>query len=146
MIGRTKESWRRFGASRPGHRFRERYRRQQQSERGWRDPRRLFFVVGGLAVAIASLLLGVLPGPGTLTFFVGLGMVSGEFYPVARLLDWAKVRARELTRWVGGVWGASAADKVLTARAGRARYGYPRHESLTLVPRRRERGRRAETE
>jgi hypothetical protein len=146
MIGRTKESWRRFGASRPGHRFRERYRRQQQSERGWRDPRRLFFVVGGLAVAIASLLLGVLPGPGTLTFFVGLGMVSGEFYPVARLLDWAEVRARELVRWVGGMWGASAADKVLTARAGRARYGYPRHESLTLAPRRRERGRRAETE
>ena len=82
-------------------------------------------MVGGLAVAIASLLLGVLPGPGTLTFFVGLGMVSGEFYPVARLLDWAEVRARELARWVGGVWGASAAGKVLMARAGRARYGYP---------------------
>jgi hypothetical protein len=61
-------------------------------------------------------------------------MVSGEFYPVARLLDWSEVRVRELARWVGGVWGASAADKVLTARAGRARYGYSRHKSLTLAP------------
>ena len=44
-------------------------------------------------------------------------MISGEFYPVARLLDWAEVRARKLGRWVGGVWGASAAGKVLVASA-----------------------------
>ena len=93
MIGRAKEGWRRFGASDPGHRFRDRYRYQQERERGWRDPRRLFFVVGGLAIALVSLAFGVLPGPGTLTFFVGLAMISGEFYPVARLLDWAEVRA-----------------------------------------------------
>ena len=117
MIGRTKESWRLFGASDPGHRFRDRYRRQQESEHGWRDPRRLFFVVGGLAIAIASLVLGVLPGPGTLTFFVGLAMISGEFYPVARLLDWAELRARELGRWIGGVWRSSAAGKALVASA-----------------------------
>ena len=72
MIGRAKESWRRFGANDPGHRFRERYRRQQEREQGWRDPRRLFYVVGGLAIALASLAFGVLPGPGTLTFFVAL--------------------------------------------------------------------------
>ena len=69
--------------------------------------------LGGLAIALASLVLGVLPGPGTLTFFVGLAMISGEFYPVARLLDWAEVRARKLGRWVGGVWRASAAGKAL---------------------------------
>ena len=117
MIGRAKEGWRRFGASDPGHRFRDRYRYQQGRERGWRDPRRLFFVVGGLVVALGSLAFGVLPGPGTLTFFVGLAMVSGEFYPVAHLLDWAEVRARKLGRWVGGVWGSSAAGKVLVASA-----------------------------
>jgi hypothetical protein len=37
MIGRTKESWRRFGASDPGHRFRDRYRRQQESEQAPSD-------------------------------------------------------------------------------------------------------------
>ena len=117
MIGRTIESWRRFEASNPGHRFQERYRRQQEGEHGWRDPRRLFFVVGGLVVAIGSLAFGVLPGPGTLTFFVGLAMISGEFLPVARLLDWAEVRARKLGRWVGSVWRSSAAGKVLVASA-----------------------------
>jgi|ERR671916_410929 hypothetical protein len=112
MIDRMKESWRRYRASKPGHRFQDRYRRQE-SELGWRDPRKLFYVVGGLTITLGSLLLGVLPGPGTLTYFVGLGMIAGEFRPVARLLDWAKVRARELGRWVRGVWRSSAAGKVL---------------------------------
>ncbi len=99
-----KESWRSFEASNPGHRFQDRYRRRQEREHGWRDPRRLFYVVGGLVLAVGSLLLGVLPGPGTLTFFLGLGMIAGEFRPVARLLDWAEVRARELGGWVKGIW------------------------------------------
>lgn len=113
MIGRTKQSWQEFKESNPGHRFQERYRRRQESEHGWRDPRKLFYVVGGLVLAVGSLLLGVLPGPGTLTFFLGLGMIAGEFLPVARLLDWAEVRVRKLGRWVGGIWRSSAAGKAL---------------------------------
>jgi hypothetical protein len=42
-------------------------------------------------------------------------MISGEFYPVARLLGWAEVRARKMGRWVGGVWKSSAAGKALVA-------------------------------
>ena len=113
MIGRTKESWRRFKASKPGHRFQERYRRRQESEHGWRDPSKLLYVVVGLIIAVGSLVLGVLPGPGTLTFFVGLGMIAGEFRPVARLLDWAEVRVRKLGRWVGDIWRSSAIGKIL---------------------------------
>jgi hypothetical protein len=40
-------------------------------------------------------------------------MVAGEFRPVARLLDWAEVRVRELAWWVRGIWRSSAAGKVL---------------------------------
>jgi hypothetical protein len=40
-------------------------------------------------------------------------MIAGEVRPVARLLDWAEVRARKLVRWVRGVWRSSAAGKVL---------------------------------
>ena len=115
MIGQAREGWRGFGASEPGHRFQDRYRRQQARERGWRDPRRLFFVVGGLVVALGSLAFGVLPGPGTLTFFLGLAMIAGEFYPVARLLDRAELGARALGRWAAGTWRASAAGKALVA-------------------------------
>jgi hypothetical protein len=113
MIGRTKRSWQRFQASNPGHRFQDRYRRRQESEHGWTDPWRLFYVLGGLILALGSLAFGVLPGPGTLTFFVGLGMTAGEVRPVARLLDWAEVRARKFGRWVGGIWKSSAGGKLL---------------------------------
>ena len=113
MFGRTKESWRRFKASKPGHSFQERYRRRQESEHGWRDPSKLLYVVVGLIIAVGSLVLGVLPGPGTLTFFVGVGMIAGEFRPVARLLDWAEVRVRKLGRWLRGIWRSSAVGKIL---------------------------------
>ena len=70
-------------------------------------------MVGGLVLALGSLLFGVLPGPGTLTFFLGLGMIAGEFGPVARLLDWAEVWARVAAKRVGGIWRSSAAGKIL---------------------------------
>jgi hypothetical protein len=72
MIAKTKRSWGRFQESKPGQRFQDRYRRRQQSEHGWTDPWRLFYVVGGLILALGSLAFGVLPGPGMLTFFVGV--------------------------------------------------------------------------
>ena len=91
MIARTKQSWQEFKESKPGHRFQDRYRRRQESEHGWKDSRRLFYVVGGLILAVGSLAFGILPGPGMLTFFLGVGMIAGEFSPVARLLDWSEV-------------------------------------------------------
>ncbi|MDP9478137.1 MAG: hypothetical protein M3R38_21060 [Actinomycetota bacterium] len=118
MIARAKQSWRLFRSSEPGRRFRERYRRRQQAERGWRDPGRLFYAVGGLIIAVGSLLLGVLPGPGTLTFFLGLGMIAGEFWPVARLMDRAEVWARVLAERVGAIWRTSAAGKALVVAVG----------------------------
>ncbi len=57
------------------------------------------------------------PGPGTLAFLLGLGMIAGESRPVARLLDRAEVGARRLARWVRGVWGSSASGKALVASA-----------------------------
>ncbi len=116
MSESAKESWQRFKRDKPGRRFQNRYRRQQEREGGWRDPRRLFFVVGGLIVAIGSLVLGVLPGPGTLTFFLGLGMIAGEFRPVARLMDWAEVRLREAARAARELWAdASPVGRVVIA-------------------------------
>ena len=70
-------------------------------------------MIGGLVIAVVSLVAGVLPGPGTLTFFLGLGMIAGEFYPVARLLDWAEVRLRSVGRTGREVW----ADASPTGRA-----------------------------
>jgi hypothetical protein len=101
----SKDEWRRFlGQSAPGRRFRNRYRRRQQAGRDRSALRRSCYVAFGIAIAIGSLVLAPFPGPGWVTFFVGLGMIAGEVLHVARFLDRAEVRLREALRHAKGMW------------------------------------------
>jgi hypothetical protein len=111
------EEWRWFFMqSSSGCRFRDRYRRRQQSGRDRSILARTCYVAFGIAMAIGSLLLAPLPGPGWGTFFVGLGIVAGEVLYVARLLDRGEVRLREALQRTKGVWDKSApAVRVLIA-------------------------------
>lgn len=78
--------------------------------------RRACYVAFGIAMAVGSLLLAPLPGPGWGTFFVGLGIVAGEVLYVARLLDRGEVRLRKALQRTKGVWDKSApAVRVLIA-------------------------------
>lgn len=111
MIRQIKQSWREFTESKPGERFKDRYRRRQQDERGhiiWR----IFLITLGAVIALGSLILAPLPGPGWATVFVGLMILAGEFLPAARSLDWLEVRLRKFWRFVEMVWRASAFGKV----------------------------------
>ena len=103
------EEWRLFlKHSAPGSRFRDRYRRRQQAGRNRSTLGRACYVAFGVAIAIGSLVLAPLPGPGWGTFFVGLGIVAGEVAYVAHSLDRAEVRLREALRSPRGVWGKPA--------------------------------------
>lgn len=103
------EEWRRFvRESVPGRRFRDRYRRRQHSNHGRSAFTRACHASFGIAVAIGSLILAPLPGPGWGTFFVGLGIVSGEVLHVARFLDRTEVEMRGSLRRARDVWGKSA--------------------------------------
>lgn len=68
------------------------------------------------------------PGPGWLIFFLGLGLIAGEFLPVARFMDWAEVRLRRLARWAIGKWTRSSpaarASIVLAILISAAALGY----------------------
>jgi hypothetical protein len=97
MIERIKISWRLFASSRPGLRFRERYRlHQSRRRRGGLEIVRICYIVGGALLIALSALLGWLPVLGWGTAILGLSMIAGEFYPVARLMDWLELRVREL--------------------------------------------------
>jgi hypothetical protein len=113
------EEWRWFlKQSAPGCRFRDRYRRRQQAGRDRSMLRRTCCVASGMAIAIGSLVLAPLPGPGLGTFFVGLGIVAGEVLRVARLLDRGEVKLREALQRTKGVWDESTpAVRVLIALA-----------------------------
>ena len=104
MLENLREDWRRFKASKSGFRFRDRCRRRQRRGQSGFDFRKALYIVGGLIIAITSLLLAPLPGPGWGTFFVGFMILAGELLIVARFLDRAKTILRGLVRRAKGVW------------------------------------------
>ena len=105
----TIEEWRWFlKYSAPGCRFRDRYRRRQQSGRNRSMLRRALYIAFGIFISLGSLLLAPLPGPGWGTFFVGLGIVAGEVLRVARLLDRGEVKLRKALQRTKGMWDKSA--------------------------------------
>lgn len=112
LIGRIKEDWRLFKASKPGYRFRDHYHRHRRSSRqrspsqGRFDFRKVLFIVAGIAIAITSIVLGPLPGPGLGTFLLGLVILASELRIVARFLDWAEVKLRRPARRAKDAWAS----------------------------------------
>jgi hypothetical protein len=101
----SRDEWRRFlGQSAPGRRFRNRYCRRQQAGGDRSSLGRACYVAFGIAIAIGSLILAPFPGPGWVTFFVGLGMIAGEVLHVARFLDRVEVELRKALRHAKGMW------------------------------------------
>jgi|SRR5215210_959832 len=104
MIERIGKSWWLFASRRPGHRFRERYRLNKSRRCGHLDLVRLSYIIGGVVLIVMSALFGWLPVLGWGTAFVGLGMIAGEVYPIARLMDWLEVRGRRLFKPLGKIF------------------------------------------
>ncbi len=103
-----RKHWREFQEDEPGRRFRDRYDRNQEKDRGRFDVGRLVNLTVGPVLVIVSVFFGWAPGPGMLTLFIGLGMVANEFRPAARFLDWGEVEVRRLWRVAEAVWSASS--------------------------------------
>lgn len=108
MFERMRKHWREFKDDKPGRRFRVRYDRNQERERGRFDVWRLVNLTVGPVLVIFSVFFGWAPGPGMLTLFIGLGMISSEFRPAAHFLDWAEIEVRKLWRVAEAVWSASS--------------------------------------
>jgi uncharacterized protein (TIGR02611 family) len=111
MFEQQRQAWREFTQSKPGERFKDRYRRRRQGEQG-RIIWRIFLITLGSFIALGSLILAPLPGPGWATVFVGLMILAGELLPAARFLDWLEVLLRRFWRSVKQTWRASVAGKV----------------------------------
>ena len=110
MIKSLKGDWEEFKESKPGERFKDRYRRRQQ-EPG-HMVKRIVLVILGAVIALGSLLTAPLPGPGFATVFLGLAILAGELLPAARFLDWSEVRLRLLWQFVVDVWQGGPFGKI----------------------------------
>ncbi|WP_221031522.1 PGPGW domain-containing protein [Actomonas aquatica] len=84
----------------PGRRFIARYRhsrREQLQVLSWR--RILRWVIGLTLVAIGAVLT-VAPGPATIFFIIGGGLLAKESRWVARLLDAAELKLQPVVCWL----------------------------------------------
>ena len=106
MIGRARENWRRFKESKPGHRFQDHYRHQQQSSSGRSNLRVILSIVGGFLVVGGGVIAVPGPGPGWLIILLGLGMIAGVSLSFASFIDRVEVKLRGLARRVVGIWVA----------------------------------------
>ena len=104
MSGGSRRSWQQFKESRPRNRFQERYHYRQQGSSNWFSPRKVVYIMGGIVIAVASLVLAPLPGPGWATFFIGLALLAGEILFVARFLDSIEVDLRKIALVFRDVW------------------------------------------
>lgn len=62
--------------------------------------RRGLVLIVGVALMLGGVVLLVLPGPGVLVIFAGLGLLATEFTWAARLLRWARTRGKQLVAQV----------------------------------------------
>jgi hypothetical protein len=104
MLDHLKEDWRHLKHGEPGQRFKDRYYLSQRRNRSRITFWRVFNIGAGSGIALGGLLMVIAPGPGWLAIFLGLGMLSGELLPVARILDRIEVRLRKLIRWLREAW------------------------------------------
>jgi hypothetical protein len=112
LIARAKRSWRNFRKSKPGDRFQVLYYYRKQ--RGSGRLSRIFNILLGSVLVIMSTLFGWAPGLGLVTLLIGLALIAGELFPVARFLDWSEVRLRELARLAWKIWaGATPMGRTL---------------------------------
>ena len=74
--------------------------------------KRVLLIFLGAVLAVGSLFLAPLPGPGFATVFLGLAILAGEVLPAARFLDWAEVRLRRFAGFVRELWRASVLGKI----------------------------------
>ena len=135
MFEQLQQHWQEFTESKPGQRFKDRYRRRRQDEQGhiiWR----IFLITIGAIIALGSLVLAPLPGPGWGTVFIGLMILAGELLPAARFLDWLEVQLRTFGQFVHNVWRASVLGKItviLVAALCVAAGAYVAYELLSRI-------------
>ena len=104
MLNHLKENWRHLKHGEPGQRFKDRYYLSQRRNRGRITFWRVFNIGAGSSIALGGLLMVIAPGPGWLAIVLGLGMLSGELLPVARILDRIEVQLRKLVRSLREAW------------------------------------------
>jgi hypothetical protein len=97
------KQWRSLSSGTPGHRFRDRYHRNQKAkDRPWFG-RILRFVLAAV-IFTGAIILTVIPGPAVPLFFVAGALIASDWLWMAKVMDRAEVFFRKIFKPIGKFW------------------------------------------
>jgi hypothetical protein len=103
-----KRRWRQLKKGKPGHRFEDRYERNQE-EREDRGPVLSCLQPAlGLMIVAAGLVFCLIPGPGIPLVLLGTMLLAERSRILARLLDWLEVKSRRILHRGKSWWRKSS--------------------------------------
>lgn len=119
MRASISRTWKKLNQGRPGHRFRERYRRNQKAGKSRNWLKRLVRFVAAAAAFAIGVVLVFIPGPAIVFFLIAGALLASDWLWVARFLDWSEVRLRAAWRRLHKFWrGLPVAGRVAVAAGG----------------------------
>ena len=97
------KQWRSLSAGTPGHRFRDRYYRNQKDPKKHWTGRIVRFVLAA-ALFTCAVALTVIPGPATPLFFVAGALIATDWLWMAKVMDRVEVFLRKIFKPIGKFW------------------------------------------
>jgi hypothetical protein len=112
MLEELRRQWRDFRRGRPGHRFQERYERNQRARSTGSKFTGFLKPAAGIVLLAAGVVFCFIPGPGVPFLLIGAGLLADVSLRVARAMDWFELRIRDMIAWGRSWWNhASRAAK-----------------------------------
>jgi multisubunit Na+/H+ antiporter MnhG subunit len=128
MFNSFKRQWSSLRHSRPGHRFQDRYERNQKTKKNQSWVGRILRMAAAAVAFVIGVILVFIPGPAFVFFALAGALVASESLVVARSLDWIEVKIRAVVTWCGRHWkrlhavGKVAVVGVVAIAGGAAAY------------------------
>lgn len=97
------QQWRSLSSGTPGHRFRDRYHRNQKNKQQHWSGRFVRFLLAAVIFA-GALALTVIPGPATPLFFVAGALIASDWLWMAKVMDRVEVFLRKIFKPIGKFW------------------------------------------
>ena len=96
VVKQFKRHWRELTKGRPGRRFQDRYKRDQETSHNKPLIRQSVQPLIGIILLAVGIVFCVIPGPGLPLVFLGAAVLSERCFTLARMMDWMEVKLRNV--------------------------------------------------
>jgi len=126
--------WKKLTRARPGERFVKLREHRKRIGQGSCPAEKCVNILGGTFLVIVGSILILTPGPGLLIFGIGMALLGTEFLFIARAMDVAELKAREILAEIKG-WGRETRQRGTSPSGIRAAQSHPHKNAIPFASR-----------